>query len=65
MLRYDVAAGSSSAGDRQEACRWLLTYNRGDVQATCAIREWLDRGCSSIPSIEMVGPARLGWNEVS
>ncbi len=52
MLRYDVAVGSSSEAEREEARRWLLTYNRGDVEATRAVREWLDRGSGSIPSIE-------------
>jgi predicted RecB family nuclease len=36
MLRYDSAA----AGD-ESAQRWLLAYNRGDVEATLAVREWM------------------------
>jgi predicted RecB family nuclease len=36
MVRYDAAA----AGD-DTARQWLLDYNRGDVQATLALREWM------------------------
>jgi predicted RecB family nuclease len=44
MLKYDSAA----AGD-PEAQLWLLTYNRGDVQATLASRRWMDE--TPIPGI--------------
>jgi predicted RecB family nuclease len=41
MVRYDLAA----AGD--EAARtWLLEYNRGDVEATNAIRTWMSKWLS-------------------
>ena len=36
MVKYDDAV----AGD-DEAKRWLLEYNRGDVKATLALREWM------------------------
>lgn len=46
MVQYDLAA----AGD--EAARgWLLDYNRGDVEATHAIRTWMIQS-QSIPSID-------------
>ena len=49
MLRYEVAVGSSSSeAERLAAREWLLTYNRGDVEATLAIRGWLDGNSSSI-----------------
>ncbi|MGH9201777.1 MAG: ribonuclease H-like domain-containing protein [Vicinamibacterales bacterium] len=48
MVRYDLAA----EGD-EDARRWLLDYNRGDVEATRAIRKWMNNG-SSIPSIDAV-----------
>lgn len=57
MLRYDAAVGASSAADREEARRWLLSYNRGDVEGTLAIRDWLERNHDSIPRIEAIdGP---------
>jgi predicted RecB family nuclease len=51
MLRYDTAVGSSSAAEREEARRWLLTYNGDDVEATLAIRDWLDRDSGAITPI--------------
>jgi predicted RecB family nuclease len=36
MIKHDLAIG----GD-EHARDWLLTYNRGDVEATLAIREWM------------------------
>jgi predicted RecB family nuclease len=47
MLKYDLGA----AGD-DEAREWSLTYNRGDVDATMAVREWLSS--SVVPGIEDV-----------
>jgi predicted RecB family nuclease len=58
MLRYDVAMGSAFEAERNGARRWLLTYNRGDVEATLALREWLDMASGSIASIESLEPAR-------
>jgi predicted RecB family nuclease len=49
MVRYDLAA----AGD-EGAKRWLLDYNRGDVEATLAIREWMDT--AAVPGVEGAGP---------
>lgn len=46
MVRYDLAA----SGD-QAAQQWLLDYNRGDVEATHAIREWMSRA-DSLSSID-------------
>jgi predicted RecB family nuclease len=36
MIKHDLAANGEGA-----AQDWLLTYNRGDVEATLAVREWM------------------------
>jgi predicted RecB family nuclease len=57
MLRYEIAVGSSSSEAECLAAReWLLTYNRGDVEATMAIRAWLDGNSRSIAPIESLDP---------
>jgi predicted RecB family nuclease len=56
MVRYDEAIGAPSDAERQAARKWLLTYNRGDVEATLALREWLDTRAGSVPSIETLDP---------
>lgn len=53
MLRYEVAVDTQDELEREAARDWLLTYNRGDVEATLAIREWLE-DAPSIPRIESV-----------
>ena len=56
MLRYDVAVSGSrrrtSARARATGCS---TYNRGDVEATLAIRDWLERDGALIPRNRVLG----------
>jgi len=54
MLMYDVAV-SAEAG-AAAARNWLLTYNRGDVEATLRIRDWLETAGSTILPIEALEP---------
>jgi predicted RecB family nuclease len=50
MVQYDIAAAPDDSRERQEARDWLLTYNRGDVEATLTIRDWLESE-AVLPSI--------------
>jgi predicted RecB family nuclease len=56
MIRYDEAAGDGDPGAVQAARDWLLAYNRNDVEATLALREWLDRAGPTFPAAEDLGP---------
>ncbi len=42
MIRYDAAVAAEDEGEREAARDWLLAYYRGDVEATLALREWMD-----------------------
>jgi hypothetical protein len=56
MIRYDEAVGTGGPAEAQAARDWLLAYNRSDVEAALALREWLDRAGSSLPSAAGLGP---------
>jgi len=66
MVRYDVAVNSDDEAARDQARRWLLTYNQGDVEATLAIRDWLEHQGAELPTMESLddqfvrGDSRLG-----
>jgi predicted RecB family nuclease len=55
MLRYDEAVGGAELAAQEAAKAWLLTYNRNDVEATLALREWLNHDATGAPSIEELG----------
>jgi predicted RecB family nuclease len=56
MVMHDRAVTGSTERDREDARRWLLNYNEGDVLATFALRDWLTREGGSIPSVETLQP---------
>ena len=56
MLLYERAVSDADPQKKAQAQTWLLDYNRGDVEATLALREWMDREGSDIPGIESVDP---------
>ncbi len=51
MIRYDIAVDPASPGS-QPAQEWLLDYNRSDVEATLALRNWLDTKASWVPGVD-------------
>jgi hypothetical protein len=51
MLYYEAAVDGEDCTGAQRARDWLLTYNRNDVEATGALREWFDNAASASPSI--------------
>ena len=59
MLLYETAVGDPNENKKLKARQWLLDYNRGDVEATLALREWMEREAVMIPGIEEVDPSLL------
>ena len=55
MLYYEVAVDSSDRAAAQDARDWLLTYNRNEVEATAALRGWLDNAASACLPIAALG----------
>jgi predicted RecB family nuclease len=51
MVHHQTAADPDDPG-HEEARQWLLDYNRGDVEATLAIRTWLDAEGHAFPTID-------------
>ena len=55
MIRYDQAVNPDEPRAARSARDWLLAYNRNDVQATLALREWLDLAATGCPPVEDLG----------
>jgi len=56
MVSYMEATSDPDQAVRASAQQWILDYNEDDVRATAALREWLDRGATLLPSIEDAAP---------
>jgi predicted RecB family nuclease len=52
MIQHDVAVGAGDHYQVDAARSWLLAYNQNDVEATFALRDWLDGAANSLPGIE-------------
>jgi predicted RecB family nuclease len=55
MVRYDTAVDATRPSEAAAARDWLLAYNRSDVEATRALRDWLDADASATPAVENLG----------
>jgi len=51
MIRYDQAVDQADPAASLAARDWLLTYNRNDVEATAALRLWLEADASRFPTV--------------
>jgi predicted RecB family nuclease len=51
IVRYDSAINTAEPTAASAARQWLLDYNRSDVEATLALRDWLDSSASGAPSV--------------
>ena len=60
MVMHDLAIVATTEVEQEAARTWLLIYNEGDVRATLALHEWMDRESGAIPPIDRVLPAK-GW----
>jgi predicted RecB family nuclease len=56
MIHYGEAIDARDQPAASVARDWLLTYNRGDVEAARALREWLDHKATSCPAVEVLAP---------
>ena len=54
MVYYEQAVSSADPDFAEAARRWLLTYNRNDVEATASLRSWLGAQARECPGIETV-----------
>jgi len=52
MVKHVEATMAIESPGRGAARQWLLDYNRGDVEATLHIREWLDQEGTTWPEVE-------------
>jgi predicted RecB family nuclease len=56
MVSYMEATSDPDEAVRARSRRWILEYNEDDVRATAALREWLDRSATLLPSVDEAVP---------
>jgi len=56
MIWYGRAVDAGAPAAARSARDWLLAYNRGDVEATRALRAWLAASGTACPPVEDLGP---------
>jgi predicted RecB family nuclease len=52
MVKHVEATMGAASAARETARQWLLDYNRGDVEATKRVRDWLDREGATWPEVD-------------
>lgn len=62
MVWYRAAVGSESAEPDLALRQRLLDYNEDDVQATFAVREWLEQGAALLPTVADLTERLAGWS---
>lgn len=60
MHWHDLAVDAPDEAEREANRTRLLTYNRNDVEATLALREWMQREGDRLPRIDDLD-AHYGW----
>lgn len=56
MQWHHLATTDADAGVRAANRQRILTYNRNDVEATLALREWMDQHSAAVPNVADLEP---------
>lgn len=56
MQWHHLATSDDDPGVREANRRRILTYNRNDVEATLALRDWMEREGPTLPTVDSLEP---------